>query len=94
VSRSKRLRGRYRGPAIPFVERWYRMSWRSLPQLSILTRTAGFSRFAELYCGHRNVFTELSHSTSCITVNLRATYCGSCQTFAASPAEPGGLPTD
>ena len=81
-------------PRKTIVERWYRKSWRSLPQFPIRIRAAGFRRFAEFHCGHRNVFTELSHSTPCSRVNLRATYCGSCQTFAASPAEPGGLPTD
>ncbi len=70
------------------------MSWRSLPRLPILTPAAGFKTFAELTCGHRDVFNEPSHSKSCITVNLRPTYCGSSQTFAASPAEPGGLPTE
>jgi hypothetical protein len=76
-------------PRKTIVERWYRMSWPSAPQVSIRTRATGFGRFAELHCAHRIVFTGLSHSTFCSTVNLRATYCGSCQTFAASPAEPG-----
>src|ERR1019366_7839805 len=81
-------------PRKTIVERWQRVSWRLLPQLPILTRGAGFRRAADLYRGHRNVFPARSHSSSCITVNLRLTSGGSCQPSAAPPAEPGGLPTD
>ena len=79
-------------PRKTIVGQWHRISWRLLPQLPILTCAAGFRRVAELRRRLRDVFSEPSHSTSCITANLCPRYCRSCQTLAASPAEPGGLP--
>ena len=81
-------------PRKTMAERYHNLSWCLLQAPVPVSVLQDSESFTEPNCRHPAVSIGRSHLRIGNMLSSPPTYCRICQTLAASPAEPGGLPTD
>ena len=81
-------------PRKTMAERYHNLSWCLLQAPVPVSVLQDSESFTEPNCRHPAVSIGRSHLRIGNMLSSPPTYCRICQTSAASPAEPGGLPTD